>query len=225
MPLDAAFLSAWIETGMMHVEIEPRDREFLQRMHRLGGGTVQEICEELGVTATAVRQRLSRLQGMGLVAREVVREGRGRPHHVYQPTVTGLRELGENYADLAMTLWRAVRQIEPVEVREQVLSSVRQEMVRRFRGSVHGESLSDRFVELGGELAEHGFDVEVDTSGELPVLRGNNCPYLELATADSGICELEQAVFAEVVGAPVKLSQCCLDGSNCCEFEVEQKAS
>lgn len=209
----------------MHVDIEPRDREFLQRLHRLGGGTVQDICDELGVTATAVRQRLVRLQGMGLISRDAVREGRGRPHYVYQPTETGLRELGENYAELAMTLWRAVRQIEPVEVRERVLDTVRQEMVRRFRRSVHGDSLSDRFAELGDGLAENGFDVEVDTSGELPVLRGNNCPYLELASGDSGICELEQAVFTEVVGAPVKLSQCCLDGSNCCEFEVGETTS
>jgi len=205
----------------MRVDIEPKDRQFLQQLHRLGGGTIQEICDELGVTATAVRQRLGRLQGMGLVSRDAVREGRGRPYYVYQPTELGLKELGENYAELALTLWRAVRRIASPEVRQMVFNNVRDEMVRRFGRSVRAESLAERFSELGEDLQEQGFDVEVDTSGELPVLRENNCPYLELAHHDSGICELEQSVFAEVLGTPVKLSQCCLEGANCCEFEIE----
>lgn len=209
----------------MHLHIEPRDREFLQRLHRLGGGTIQDICADLGVTATAVRQRLDRLQAAGFVVREAVREGRGRPHYIYEPSVTGLRELGENYAELAMTLWRAVRQIEPPEVREAVLGNVRREMVGRFRQNIHGDGSRQRLSELGHDLSEQGFDVEVDTTGELPILRGHTCPYPELAHSDSGICELEQEVFAEVVGAPVRLSQCCLDGSNCCEFELVEQES
>ncbi|MFQ5732465.1 MAG: helix-turn-helix transcriptional regulator [Planctomycetaceae bacterium] len=208
----------------MNLPLDPKDREFLQRLNRMGGGTVQEICADSGVTATAVRQRLSRLQGTGLVAREAVREGRGRPHHVYKPTESGLKELGENYADLAMTLWRAVRRIESPEIRELVLNNVREEMVARYGGMVHSGDLSDRFRQLGIGLAEQGFNIEVDTSGELPVLRENNCPYLELANSDAGICELEQAVFADVVGAPVTLSQCYRDGSNCCEFHVQSEA-
>jgi len=54
----------------MKAVIEPGDRQFLQRLHEIGGGTVQEICADLGVTATAVRQRLVRLQGLKMVARE-----------------------------------------------------------------------------------------------------------------------------------------------------------
>lgn len=206
----------------MQSHIDPRDREFLQRLHRLGGGTIQAICADLGVTATAVRQRLDRLQAAGFVVREAVREGRGRPHYVYEPTDAGIRELGENYADLAMTLWRAVRQIEPPEVREAVLGNVRRDMVDRFRQNIHSDAAATRLTELAGDLVEQGLDVEIDESGELPILRGHTCPYPELAHSDPGICELEQEVFAEVVGAPVKLSQCCLDGSNCCEFELEK---
>lgn len=209
----------------MNSPLDTGDRKFLQRLNRLGEGTVQEICADLGVTATAVRQRLSRLQGAGLVTRDAVREGRGRPYHVYKPTLEGLKELGENYAELAMTLWRAVRRIEPAEVRELVLTNVREELVARYGGKLTAGNLSDRVERLGIDLAEHGFDVEVDTSGELPVLRENNCPYIELANSDAGICELEQSVFTEVVGAPVTLSQCYRDGSHCCEFQVERGAS
>ena len=205
--------------------LDPRDRDFLQSLNRLGGGTVQEICADLGVTATAVRQRLTRLQASDHVTRETIREGRGRPHHVYRVTDLGRSQLGENYADLARTLWRAIGRIKSPQTRSLVWNNVREELVARYRRTVHAAGTSDRFRQLGIGLAAEGFDVEMDTSGELPILRENNCPYLELAAEDAGICELEQAVFTEVVVAPVSLSQSCRDGSSCCEFRVELKAS
>ena len=48
----------------MKVFLDFNDREFLDRLHRLRAATVQELCDDLGVTATAVRQRLTRLLGL-----------------------------------------------------------------------------------------------------------------------------------------------------------------
>lgn len=204
----------------MRSAIDSSDREFLERLHRLEAGTVQDICADLGVTATAVRQRLVRLQSLGLVSRELVRSGRGRPFYEYRLTRLGLRELGDNYADLAQILWRELRSIEEPAVRARVFDRIRQALADDYGRGVEGESLEQRFEELSGALAERGFDVEVDSSGHLPILRENHCPYLELATADPGICELEQAVFEKVLGAEVSLTQCCLDGHHCCEFQA-----
>ncbi len=195
------------------------DREFLDRLHRMGTGTVQEICAALNVTATAVRQRLNRLQSLDFVVRETVRSGRGRPHHAYRLTEAGRRELGENYAELARILWRSVRSITDPAVRTQVMGAVREALVQSYGAGVHAESLQGRFEELGRSLAARGFDVETNSSGSLPILRENNCPYLDLASEDPSICELEQLVFSEILGTSVTLTQCCLDGHHCCEFQ------
>jgi len=77
-----------------------------------------------------------------------------------------------------------------------------------------------RLSELAATLRERGFQVESDHSGLLPVLRENSCPYYELASEDPGICELEQAVFRKVLNADVRLTQCCLNGHSCCEFQT-----
>lgn len=209
----------------MRAVVDPKDRQFLSRLHRMGESTIQEICAEIGVTATAIRQRLTRLEAVGLVLRETVRAGRGRPHFVYRPTEDGLRELGENYAGLAVGLWNSVQKIEDVAVRQAVLVNVRLELVERFGGSVVGKSYRERVLSLGRQLAESGFDVEVDTSGDLPILRENNCPYLDLANVDSEICELEHSVFEEILGIPLELSRCSQDGSGCCEFHARREAS
>ena len=208
----------------MKSSFESNDREFLERLHRLGSGTVQEICIEMGVTATAVRQRLVRLQGLHLISRETVRSGRGRPHHTYQVTDCGLRELGDNYADLALILWRELRSTEEPAVRKRVLGRIQDALVSRYRPFVRSESLDERVEQLMGALSERGFDVEVDLTGPLPILRENNCPYLEISRSDPGICELERAIFRRVLGAEVRLTQCCLDGHSCCEFQAVEES-
>ena len=179
----------------------------------------KEICDELGVTATAVRQRLLRLQNLNFVQRKAVRSGRGRPYHTYSVTHTGQRELGDNYSDLAMILWRELRQIEDPPVRELVFERIREALVARYGHLVQAETLGERFRQLGEALSDRGFHVEVDSTGQLPILRENNCPYLELAHSDPAICELEKEVFRKVLGSEVELTQCCLDGHSCCEFQ------
>jgi len=204
----------------MKAVVEHSDRQFLERLHQLGGGTVQEICADLGVTATAVRQRLVRLQGLEMVARELVRASRGRPHHVYRVTQAALCELGDNYAELAQILWRELRNIEEPSIRERLVSRVEDALVEQFGKVAARAPLSDRMSQLTSALRDRGFQVEMDRSGPLPILRENSCPYYELASEDPAICELEQAVFRRVLGADVKLTQCCLDGHRCCEFQA-----
>jgi len=205
----------------MRTILEQSDGQFLDELHRLGPGTVQEIGARMGVTATAIRQRLTRLQGLGCVARQLVRQGRGRPHHVYQVTEKGLRQLGDNYGDLALILWREMNKISDPDVRRNVTDRVRDALVARF-GHLDGASLTDKMRKFRDLLLGRGYDVELSADGALPIIRENNCPYQEIADEDRGICDLEQEVFQRVLGADVKLSHCCRDGHNCCEFTVTE---
>jgi len=205
----------------MKVALETNDRGFLDQLHRLGSGTIAEICQSIGVTATAVRQRLVRLHSQGFVSRVMIRSGRGRPHFVYQVSESGLKQLGENYSDLALILWQEMQSIEEPVLRERVVRRVRESMVRRYGRTDRSRPLTDRLKQLQVSLADRGYDVEIDETGDLPILRENSCPYQELASSDDGICDLEQDVFAEVLGTKITLTKCCRDGHHCCEFQAE----
>lgn len=202
----------------MKASIEHDDEQFLQRLQRLGAVTVQELCNASGVTPTAVRQRLNRLQSLGLVDRQSIRSGRGRPYHTYQVTAEGRRLLGDNYSDLASLLWSELHTIEEPDVRQRVAGRICDALVRQYGANVRGAALLERFAELGLALTDRGFSVEVDSSSLLPILRENHCPYHDLAQRDAGICQLEQQVFEKVLGVPLTLSSCCRDGDRCCEF-------
>ena len=75
----------------MNAPTELSDRTIVDYLRRHPSATVGDLVGFTGVTATAVRQRLTRLMSQGLVARESTAAGRGRPMHRYSLTQAGIR--------------------------------------------------------------------------------------------------------------------------------------
>jgi len=80
------------------------DRQLLEAIRRRGSMTIDECVKFARVTPTAVRHRLNRLMAQSLIRRREEHRGRGRPRHSYALTDEAQSLLGQNYADLAMTL-------------------------------------------------------------------------------------------------------------------------
>ena len=92
----------------MSSPLDARDREILEHLHQSAGGDIQALCDVLGVTRTAIRQRIARLEGAGLISSDLQGQSRGRPRLVYRVTAEGMHELGENYRELAVVLWEVI---------------------------------------------------------------------------------------------------------------------
>lgn len=206
----------------MALALDQPDQAVLQLLQQRGRATIQALCDATAVTATAVRQRLNRLQDMGLVDRETIRASRGRPYHAYILTDAGRQQLGDNYAELAIMLWDELRQIEEPAIRQRVLTKVEEQLSRRYGTAVVGRTIDERFGQLRNVLREKGFGVEVEIRNGLPILREQHCPYHKLAVADADICQMEQRVFEKVLGVPLTLTQSCRDGHGCCEFHLTE---
>lgn len=206
----------------MALALDQPDQAVLQLLQQQGRATIQDLCEAMSVTATAVRQRLNRLQDVGLIYRETIRTSRGRPHHAYVLTDAGRQQLGDNYAELAILLWDELRQIEEPAIRHRVLSKVEEQLSRRYGAAVTGTTVEQRFEQLRNVLLEKGFRVEVAVHNGLPVLREQHCPYHKLAVGDADICAMEQRVFERVLGVSLTLTQSCRNGYGCCEFHLTE---
>jgi len=171
------------------------------------------------VTATAVRQRLNRLMGQGLVQRSVHRAGRGRPSHHYELSPAGRRHAGSNFSDLAVVLWDELRAVADPEVRRGLLERLCRRLGERYRASVSGESLAAKMESLAELFRQRRIPVEVTTQDGMPVINALACPYPDLAEQDRSICAMERMLFAELVGESLQLAACRLDGDSCCRFE------
>jgi predicted ArsR family transcriptional regulator len=203
---------------------ESTDRSLLDLIRRDGPLTVDAMARRLGVTPTAVRNRLTRLVGSGMVERRSEPGGRGRPKHLYQASVATHKRLGQNYADLAVVLWNEMmRTVEDRKLRRVLFGRITERLAELYRSQVTGVEWERRLVQLGTILHDRGIETEVIASdgGALPVLKQHSCPYYELAEADRAVCAMERKMFEKVLGRSLRLSQCRLDGHRSCDFEAK----
>ncbi len=205
---------------IMSTRCETSDAQIVELLRNRGALGVAEMATAGGVTPTAVRQRLSRLMRQGLVDREISRRGRGRPSHRYALTEKARRQQAGNFADLAMVLWDEVRSVKNVEVRRGLLQRLADAMTDRYAGRVSGSTVEKRMEQLAEVFADRGVAIDVVTAATGPQLKVLDCPYTELAEKDRSVCAMEKMMFASLVDSPLRLSQCRLDGHDCCEFET-----
>ncbi|QDU56493.1 helix-turn-helix transcriptional regulator [Aeoliella mucimassa] len=204
----------------MSATVFDSDDALLNLLRKRGSVEITELVDALGVTATAVRQRLTRLMDDGLITREESeRRGRGRPRHSYQLTEKGRRTSGNNYADLVDVLWAEIRAIEDPEIQAGLLKRIATQLASRA-GELSGATLGEKMQNLAQMMQQRRIPFEVEMkSDELPVLTAMACPYPELVEQDKSICAMERMLFSEVLGESLKLSGCRPQGDSCCSFE------
>ncbi|HUS39891.1 MAG: MarR family transcriptional regulator [Pirellulales bacterium] len=199
---------------------ESSDTALMNHLRRNELLTVSQLAQRMEVTATAVRQRLTRLMAQGLVERQSSPSGRGRPSHRYTLTDKGRRHSGGNFADLAMALWQEVRSVQQPEIRRGLLQRLAKTMAAMYRPHIAGDSVAERMKSIKQLFAERNVPFSVDDSGTLPVLTAEACPYPQLAEKDRSVCAVERLVFSELLNDDVRLTECRLDGATCCTFET-----
>ena len=115
------------------IPTRPVDQLVLDLLRRQEGLTVVDLTEKLEVTATAVRQRLDRLENAGYVERRKNTVGRGRPTFSYFLTDLGWRQVGVTYTDLAVALWSEIMEFEEGGTKAKLIDKVSKRMGRAFR--------------------------------------------------------------------------------------------
>jgi predicted ArsR family transcriptional regulator len=209
----------------MSAETPASDVGLLDILRKAGPCSVAQLATAMEVTATAVRQRLTRLLASGDIERATERLSRGRPIHRYGLTEKGRRRAGANFADLAIALWEEIRAIQDPEVRRGLLGRISGRMAALYAGQLRGSTLDERMESLAELFRQRQIPFDVERSRDLPLLHARACPYPELAERDRSVCAMEKNLFSELLGENVRLSNCRLDGHACCTFEPTNTAT
>jgi len=227
--------------------VRSSDAELIQIMRDGDLQTIDELKAALGVTATAVRQRIERLLESGLVQREKVVAGRGRPVFKYVLTIDGHRHGGADAAEFAEAMWREIMMLRDSPIRRRLISAVAKrlgmmyatrlsEHASRLSGSLGAAgpasvgqwpdqpSLEQRMRSLSSVLTRQQISAGVHVArfedSSLPVLDIGACPYPTLRDhpSDRSLCKMEEEMLSIALGTPVHLTSCQLDGGHCCQF-------
>jgi len=197
------------------------DTDLLDLIRVAGPVSVPELEHAAQVTATAVRQRLGRLVAQSLVRRELDHQGRGRPKYRYSLTEAGLRQAGSDFTDLALALWRELRnEIHDEASRRDALRRIARAMAVGYQGRIRGATPAERLESLGQLLNERRIPASVETTANHPTLTAHACPYPRLAEEDPNVCLMEKMLFSELVGGDLSLTQCRLHGGTACQFQT-----
>jgi len=199
------------------------DTDVLNLLADSGPLAISDIVQHFAVTRTAVHQRLLRLMGEGLVDRELMHGGRGRPSYRYFPSPKARKLAGNNFADLSAVLWQEVLGIKDARRRQRAINRIASALRNLYADAIRGTTLKARMESLRELLEKRRVRCDVDTPEGGPTFTLRDCPYLDLAEVDSTICQMETMLFSQLLGDEVVLSQCRLDGHACCEFSPNRK--
>ena len=204
----------------MSTEIITSDSDLINLLRAAGPMGVSEMADATKVTATAVRQRLTRLLAQGVIEREAISTGRGRPTHQYWVTDKGLQRTGLDFTDLALALWQEVHAIEAPQQRQRIIRRVVNKLAGKYAEEIQGETPTERMRSLGRLLTRWRFPASVRESSTGPVLVVRSCPYFSLAQKDPTLCELERALFSELTDHNIELVECRVTGGGSCRFHA-----
>ena len=208
----------------MPKSISKNELAVIQLLIQHGSCTITQFEELLGVTATAVRQRLNRLMAAGLVDRQSESEGRGRPIHKYRLTEAGRKQSGNNLSDFAVALWEEIQTLTDESIRKAIIAGASRRLAATYNQKVEGDSIQDRMASVAKLFAERDIPIAFERNNQgLPILKILACPYPDLANENQSVCEMERQLFAEVTGGSLELCQCRQDGDSCCSFQAEEQ--
>lgn len=143
----------------MSMQAPTSDAELLTLLRVAGQLSILELAHAMEVTATAVRRHLPRLLGQKVIQRESIRHGRGRPRDLYSLTEEGLRRTDSPFTEVALTVWKEIRQSSDPELRRDTLRRIARASGEADK--IRGETPAERTKSLAKLLNQQQIPVSV----------------------------------------------------------------
>jgi predicted ArsR family transcriptional regulator len=187
---------------------------------RGGSGTVAELAGKLGLTDNAVRSHLLSLERDGLVRQSGTLRGARKPHFAYELTDEAERLFPKAYDTLLNQLITTLKGRLPPSTLEEVLREVGRTLAARHSSDGDPADVEGRLQNALEVLKAIGGTPVVERGDGKLTIRSGGCPLAAAVSEHPEVCELAEALVAELVGLPVR-EVCDRVASPRCRFEVE----
>ena len=187
-------------------------------------GTVTELAEKLGLTDNAVRAHLLSLERDGLVRQSGVQRGARKPHFAYELTDEAERLFPKAYDALLNQLITTLKGRLPPATIEEVLREVGRSLAGGNSSGQSKEDVDGRLRTAAKVLEAIGGTPNVERVDGKIIIRSGGCPLAAAVAEHPEVCELAEALVAEIVGLPVR--EICERGdSPKCRFEIGEEST
>ena len=200
-----------------------RDR-ILQTLLRKPRTTINELAIAVGINPISVRHHLTNLQVEGLVGTEEERHGVGRPRLVYLLTEAGTERFPTRYLRLTSRLLDQLKSTMPEPMVRRLFSQMANDMAADYSDQMKGLSMEERLDLARILLAEEGFNVEWEKTGNQYQIHEITCPYLRIGQSHPEVCTVDQTLISRMLAVPAEKVQCILSGDAHCTYVVQAEA-
>src|ERR1700724_664102 len=201
---------------MSRIDLENRNLEKLAPPDRLlcllktrGPQTAADLGTRLQITPEAVRQQLLRLTDEGLVYTKSEVRGVGRPAQVYYLAPAAQRRFPDAHAELTAQLIGEIKDVLGEDALEKLIRVREAGTRKRYEAQLSGEqSLARRIAHLAEIRNQEGYMATWEKEeGDSYLLVENHCPICAAASACTGFCRSEKAIFEGVLGRNVRVER------------------
>jgi predicted ArsR family transcriptional regulator len=183
-------------------------------LYHVTGRSADQLVQEVGVTANAVRQHLGALERDGLVTYDVAPAARGRPQHRYRLSERGREAFPRRYRQLA----EAVLLELAAELDEPALARAMRRMGRRAAAVAAGADRAS-VPATARLMTQLGYEAETRSASEIAA---RNCVFHQLAQRFPAVCEFDLGFMEATTGRRVEHRECMLRGGACCRFHFRK---
>jgi predicted ArsR family transcriptional regulator len=192
----------------------------LQSLLRHPSSTINDLAEAVGINPISVRHHLTNLQVEGLVSAEEERHGVGRPRLVYTLTEDGMEHFPTRYLRLTSRLLSQMKETLPQPMISKLFSEMATSLAEEYSEQLKGMSMEERLETVKELLAQEGFVVEWEKSGQEYHIHEITCPYLQVGQNHPEVCTVDQTILSNMLAVPAEKVRCILSGDAHCTYVV-----
>jgi DeoR family suf operon transcriptional repressor len=210
-----------LKSGVALTSLPITRRALVNTLKKRGEMSVEALAEHLEMTVSGVRQQLLGLERDGFVTYSDVREGPGRPRHVYRLTPAAHGLFPKAYAELTNELLEYVDDSDPALV-EHIFRRRRERRIAGALERMEGRDFDAQIAELTVILDEDGYlaDRERLEDGSW-LITERNCAIFGVAMKYGQACGSELEFIRTVLpGAHVERVAHMVAGAHNCSYRI-----
>jgi DeoR family transcriptional regulator, suf operon transcriptional repressor len=199
-------------------------RTLLEQIKRQGEVGAESLAAAAAITVSGARQHLVALERDGLIAYREIREGPGRPRHLYSLTAAGDALFPRAYAELTNELLEYVENEDP-KLLERIFDRRGQRRLAQARARTAGLAFAEKVRVVAQILDEDGYLADFARRDDgAYVITERNCAVLSVAQRYRHACGSEltflQAALPEATVARIAHQ---LTAGHVCAYEVRPR--
>ena len=185
------------------------------------GATLNDLVSHLGITKTAIKEHIVKLEALGYLSYTDVRGNVGRPQRRYKLTAEGQEVFPRQYSWLSTVLLELLAENMGASAVSKLMKDLAAKVATSMKFRFDGlESSRDTLKAVTSALNELGYRASLAQTDirKGAVIEATNCVYHSVAKSHPELCQFDVQFIKNASGMDVRLEKCIAKGDSVCRF-------